>query len=493
MTKVNKAFTLGIQCDGWSNIRNQSVINFILTTPEPVMFKTLFTDCERHTAEYLSQELIKIIEEVGPEKFFGVVTDNAAPMEKAKVLIENRYNFIQTYSCVSHTLNLLVSDLMNLHSLKHVEACCKEIVKEVTGSHISLAQFNKIQLQNYNKVLSLKLPVKTRWGSILNCINSLITSKSALQMLMVTEGENLKFSRNVKQNCLDDEIFWIKLQKVAVLLTPIVKWITLLEGNMFKISQVVEAFKDIENIFTENIALLPISKSEEKECFSKLEKRKKMAVKPVHYAANLLDPPLTGQSLTGEEHILAMQCIDNILSHHPKFINKKETIFTELTKYCAKTDLWSMDFIWLSARSVDCISWWQGMCSKTNLKDLAIAILGLPASSAETERSFSTYSFIHTKRRNRLTIDRAGKLMYVAHNQKLLKSLDKNGKIRVIEESPVIDHLMELGPEQGPKPISQNDASSETESDSSAYTLHDTESSLGEEDFSDLQAQETQQ
>ena len=46
-------------------------------------------------------------------------------------------------------------------------------------------------------------------------------------------------------------------------------------------------------------------------------------------------------------------------------------------------------------------------------------------SSAATERSFSVYSHIHSRKRNRLTNDRAAKLLYVSHNENLLKKIEK--------------------------------------------------------------------
>lgn len=47
---------------------------------------------------------------------------------------------------------------------------------------------------------------------------------------------------------------------------------------------------------------------------------------------------------------------------------------------------------------------------------MAVALLSLRPSSAATERTFSKYSFIHTKKRNKLTKERAGKLTYIACN-----------------------------------------------------------------------------
>lgn len=36
--KIASASSIALQCDGWSNIQNKSIVNFILTTPKPIFF-----------------------------------------------------------------------------------------------------------------------------------------------------------------------------------------------------------------------------------------------------------------------------------------------------------------------------------------------------------------------------------------------------------------------------------------------------------------------
>jgi len=50
---------------------------------------------------------------------------------------------------------------------------------------------------------------------------------------------------------------------------------------------------------------------------------------------------------------------------------------------------------------------------------LAVRILAIPTSSAASERNWSTFSYIHDKKRNRLTDDRVLKLVYIYSNYKL--------------------------------------------------------------------------
>lgn len=56
--KINSAVSLGVMSNGWSNIRNEGIINFTVTTPEPVFLKAVTPGAKRQTGEYISDELI---------------------------------------------------------------------------------------------------------------------------------------------------------------------------------------------------------------------------------------------------------------------------------------------------------------------------------------------------------------------------------------------------------------------------------------------------
>lgn len=72
--KISQASILGLQCDAWSNQRNESYINIIITTPAPVFFRTFSTKTERHMADYMAKMLEDVICEIGVSKFGAVVS-----------------------------------------------------------------------------------------------------------------------------------------------------------------------------------------------------------------------------------------------------------------------------------------------------------------------------------------------------------------------------------------------------------------------------------
>jgi hypothetical protein len=64
--------------------------------------------------------------------------------------------------------------------------------------------------------------------------------------------------------------------------------------------------------------------------------------------------------------------------------------------------------------------WWHRVGGNA-LPKIAKRILSLTCSASSCERNWSMYSFIHNKSRNRLGIDKAGALVYIYTNSKLLR------------------------------------------------------------------------
>jgi len=95
-------------------------------------------------------------------------------------------------------------------------------------------------------------------------------------------------------------------------------------------------------------------------------------------------------------------------------------IRTNLADYRDKEGLWGRKFIWEGVDMMSPILWWRSLRGTSELVEVAIRILGAPVTSAATERTFSAFSWIHSKKRNRLTSQRAAKLTYLSYNWKLL-------------------------------------------------------------------------
>lgn len=128
-----------------------------------------------------------------------------------------------------------------------------------------------------------------------------------------------------------------------------------------------------------------------------------------------------GARLTREEYDVGFDYLNEL---SPKLVALSASLQAEDSEVFPKHMLLSTTLEEISAQS-----WWKAMAKFTNIDktciDFCETLMMLPASSACIERSFSTLSDIVTKKRNRLTVDKAQKLCVV--NRKLApKSNDQD-------------------------------------------------------------------
>lgn len=53
---------LGLITDGWSNVRAEGIVNFLISTPAIVFIKNVTPGQKRENAAFVGKELIQVIE-----------------------------------------------------------------------------------------------------------------------------------------------------------------------------------------------------------------------------------------------------------------------------------------------------------------------------------------------------------------------------------------------------------------------------------------------
>lgn len=418
--QLTSAKHLHLQCDGWSNIRNESIINFVISKPEPVFIDFLVTRENKHDAPYLSKQMELVMTKHGVEKFFVVIGDNARNMRAAFNLLKEKYPHVVPAGCVAHLLHLLCSDILSCKSVETFMSQASDLVKTVNRSHRLKALFTKIGKEKKVNV-SLKLPVKTRWGSNLFCLQSLQANKAVLQTLAVSEETDM--TKELKSRLLDDHVFWVRVEKFIHILDPIVHLITKVESNKPLIHTIHYELNTLQEHLTKLLPESPVLKTEERAIISKIQDRKEFALGSIHLAASLLDPQSQGRLLTPEEIIDGMQFVCETGERMGLDVAQ---VRTDLTNYRNKEGLFGKQFLWESLEKICPLTWWKSLVGTNVLAELSVRILSAPVTSAATERTFSTFSWIHSKKRNRLTSERAAKITFLSYNWKLLNPGNKN-------------------------------------------------------------------
>ena len=102
---------MSITSDAWSNIANESVINYMVVSPSKSLFlESANTEEQGHDAEWLAQDMKHVIDGIG-ENVVGAITDNTAANKKMWSILEQKYPACFFHGCVSHGLHLLVKDI----------------------------------------------------------------------------------------------------------------------------------------------------------------------------------------------------------------------------------------------------------------------------------------------------------------------------------------------------------------------------------------------
>ncbi|KAF2893939.1 hypothetical protein ILUMI_12228 [Ignelater luminosus] len=369
---ISQAENVALDVDAWSNIRNEYILNYTVLTPKPYFIKSVTSETNRHTAEYLCDLMIHVLEKYGPDKFLVIITDNAAN--------EKKLHYILKLDSIDKILKSVVA-----------------VIKTIKNSHILTAAF----IKERNADISLSLPVLTRWGSHPKVLDDFIKSKSTLQKLAVNKETANFFSRENKANIPGNEVFLVQTWKLAELIRPIVKWIHLLESDG-------------------PVSLSPIAPDEEKMIFEKFTRRHEYAVQPIHLAAVILDPKDLGVNLDPEELLNGIEFIDTLSKTMTNI--DLVVVLTSLTKYRNKESMWDKEVIWKTVESLEPLTWWKGVGSINcrQLARVAIRILSMPTSSASTERTNSTQ-----REEKQINYQKKAEIVQESYqNQKRLKSSD---------------------------------------------------------------------
>ena len=154
--------SVGLMCNGWSNIRNEPIINFAVSQSKPIFWKSFHTDLQSYTRKCIATEILKVIDKLENEcskMVFGVVTNNASNRKKAWLLIEEKHLTIICYGCAAHVLNLIFCDMIKLETCKDIIKRAKGVVKEFGHKHMLVDMLKSMQKAE-NVKCTLRLPEK---------------------------------------------------------------------------------------------------------------------------------------------------------------------------------------------------------------------------------------------------------------------------------------------------------------------------------------------
>ncbi|RHZ88105.1 hypothetical protein Glove_26g273 [Diversispora epigaea] len=328
-----------------------------------------------HIGEFLKNEIIKVIEEVGAEKFCSIVSDHASNVVLAKNLVSTKYSHIFPIRCITHHINLLSSDIIKLNWATNIITCCKKIVTFFKQSHAEI-------VENMIKGGGLKKYVITRWTTAYDCTDSIIRCKNTLKQILENESQLLNLeiiSILRKQN------FFRNVKDLRIILLPIKKAIINLEHKSTTLADcfinlviMATVIKELSQTSNQNFS---------KEYQNVFDKRWKEFNFDYYLLAYFLHPKYRDTGLQiNTFRIICEKALSiwKLLGGREKSANE---LIAQISNYSLKSKPYDFEFV----TGIHTVKNWWLMCKQQNnhIQKLALLMTSIVPSNASCERYFS--------------------------------------------------------------------------------------------------------
>lgn len=374
-------------------------------------------------AEYIAKLICEKIEQIGVENVVVNIMDNTSANRNANRIIEQRFPTVAAIGCSAHVMDLLMEDFGKFPAVKEVVDASKKVVKYIRDHHSTLASF-RTKSAELSGGLELVLPGDTRFATAYICMARMEKVKKALEAVVLDEDFNNFMQRQrvsdqrakaveLRQRILDIQ-FWSKVRGILKLFEK--PWIAIraFDSDAPSLSKVYKLWNDMMlhmRFAAEDIQHLEIVDPD--IVAGTVRNRWDFIKHDVHALGYALDPenwdvdPLGNAEVSEGFHRMLERIYGDDTATHDKVID-------QYAKYANKQGIFAVAAVQRKAKDMSATQWWRQFGGTTpELRGLATKITAQVGASSASERNWSTYDFVHNKRRNRLHPDRANDLVYV--------------------------------------------------------------------------------
>ncbi|GFS32012.1 hypothetical protein Acr_00g0020400 [Actinidia rufa] len=383
-----------IASDGWSDSQRRPLINFMAVSGALPMFLKA-VDCSGETKDkhFIASLMKEVVIEVGPKNVVQIITDNAPNCKAAGQISETQYPNIFWTPCVVHTLNLA---LKNICAAKNTE-----------NNYLVYDECS------WRTTVIVAFGAETRFASSIVILRRFMLIKQHLQSMVISSSQWNAHREEVgasfvRETLLDEK--WPTLHLIYDMWDSMIHKVKCAiykyEGK--SLDDEIEFYNVVHKILVDrwNKNNTPL------HCLAH-------ALNPRYYSDKWLEEDPNRVPLHRDEEVTneRKKCLKRYLIDSMERTKANVEYAKFSTKEGPFSDVDSIEDRW----NMDPHSWWviHGASAST-LQTIALKILTQPSSSSCCERNWSTYSFIHSLKRNKMTPQRAEDLVFVHSNLHLL-------------------------------------------------------------------------
>lgn len=426
---------IALSSDGWSNTHGEPIVNYMCKHSGGSTFfeESVATGKTSHTGRWIADDIQRVIDKQKAKgiKSAGCTTDNTSANKLAWSLLQDTFPEQFFQGCVCHCFHLLVKDLVeSVDVVGKTYAVTKEIIFFVLRHHKVLIELK--ERRSVDGVENLAKPSDTRWGRVLNSMDSLLKNEGYLNQMFnqqdfITAGSKTAADKRLRgelKEKINSPTLISELRTSITILKPFCIAIYQFESDDSTMSQVYHVFETLKTSIAE---MVNVSEDVKTILLDKLARRWEFVYGDAHGIAYILDPLYMGQLMAKEDRDVCEQFMCEKYAYvGQEFQND---VFLELSLY--KIYINSINPLRLKALKDGKISmydWWKtniDLKKFAHLTELVYMVFTVLPSAASCERNWSSFGFIQNKLRNRLGDKRTQALVFVYVN---MKELDKKRK-----------------------------------------------------------------
>ncbi|KAL6514773.1 hypothetical protein OROGR_020352 [Orobanche gracilis] len=425
--KAWKQYGCTLMSDGWTDKRGRHLINFLVNSPEGTFFiKSVDVSSKVQDARMLASLFEELIDSIGREIVVQVVTDNGANFKAAGGLCQRICTLYWT-PCAAHCLDLMLEDITKL---KEFDAT----ITQGRGLTTFIYRHDRLLYAMREKTMGRDI-VKTgatRFATAFLTLQSLYKNKDALRKLFGgEEWFNSNLAKTVAGGKVHDVVlstrFWNNVEDCIRASQPLLVVLRIVDG-------------DEKPAMTEICASMEYAKAKIK---SSLEKKPRLSSKVLSiienrwesqmevdlYSATLFLNPGKFFDIKEDDYAYSSRLrmkFNDILERMVLDTSVVEKISDQADQYENSRNSFGKQLSIRQRKTKNPLDWWGAFGGNTiELTMFAKRVVGLCCSSSGCERNWSTFEFIHTKKRNRLEHQRLNDLVYIQYNRKIATRFQK--------------------------------------------------------------------
>ncbi|KAK4548413.1 hypothetical protein RGQ29_032794 [Quercus rubra] len=396
-----KVYGCSIMSDGWTNQKRAPIINFLVYCPRGTMFlKSLDVSGLTKDADTLFKLFDKVVQEVGPENVVQFITDNDSSYKSAGKKLMQKYGTFYWSPCAAHCIDLMLENFSDKRYFPIIDETIQK-AKKITKFIYNHGKILALMRSNFTNGRDLIRPAITRFATEFLSLQCLTKFKKELrQMFTCDQWVESRHARDVMGKevaaiVLEDREFWLQCQQIVKISEPLVRVLRLVDGDekpsMGYLYEAMDKAKENIKARLKNkiSAYIPFTSVIDARWDRQLHS-------PLHAAGCYLNPGIF---------------------FRPSFKKQKDVtngLLSSITRLVSDPD--EQDILSSQIESYKKSLGDFGMPMAIRQREKLSPVLSQCCSATGCERAWSTFEFIHSKRRNRLEHKHLNDLVYVRYN-----------------------------------------------------------------------------